>query len=274
MLGTLFSSAKSIASMGTSMGKIGAAGGILAGRGASAAHKGLSFLGTKAGTTSVAAYGGAKSALRTLKLNSAAERGLGGAVKGFALGAGLSLATGNASWMPLMAGAGGFRGASAGFLKPGSMFGGGRLARNMAIGSAVGVATDNPNWAVYGAVGLPLARKAAGFMASPRGSMTYLKGLAQVPFSPRTAARTFGGLGMGQAMAAPAFMGLVAGAVYNGAAMASNWGNTPNDVNSGRYPGGVAPLHPGRGQGIPNDNLATEGLTLALHKQARKTRHM
>lgn len=249
----------------------------LAGRGLGAGAKGLNAArgwGPAAFGRGVAMFGGAKAGF-------IAAHGASGLIKGAALGGAMSIATGNTDWLPLMAGAGAYRGASRAMIAANTTIKGtgalnpGRLTRNMALGSAVGLATDNPNWAVYGAVGLPAAGAIGKMMFNPRGAGTFLKGVAQIPFSPRSAARTFEGLTIMQAGAAPMAMGTAAGLGWGGyKLMTRDFDKRPNDLNSGIYPGGVAPLHPGRGQGIPNDNLNTEGLTLALHKNARKTRHM
>jgi hypothetical protein len=201
------------------------------------------------------------------------------------VGAPLWALTGNADWMPLMMGAGAFRGGTKGLMasRPAGATGGfetkwwggwakpNRFAANMAIGTAAGVAMDNPNFAVFGALGLPLAKGAARFMMNPAHARRATLGMLQTPFSPAAAARTFSKMDVVQAGAGMGAIGVGAGVGYEMFRLAL--GPRNNDVTSGYYPGGVAPLHPG-GRGIPNNHLSTEGLTLALHKNGRRTRYM
>ena len=206
-----------------------------------------------------------------------------GAVKGGLLGGGLAIATGNADWIPLIAGMGAYRaggkemiatrakGATGGFdtaLR--GMFSPGKMTRNFALGASVGVATGNPNWGVYGVVGAPIAGFLARDMFNPLHAGRAMAGMAMMPIAPRTAMRVFGKMSLTQAGGGAGFAGSMIGLGIAGHKLAT--GST-QDVTSGYYPGGIMPLHPG-GRGIANNNLNTEGLTLALHKNSRRTRVM
>lgn len=206
-----------------------------------------------------------------------------GLAKGAALGGGMWALSGDASWMPLMMGMGAYRGGSKAMISSrdskvkkgfehmlGGTFAPGKLTRNFAIGAGIGLATGDPNFGVYGALGIPAASFLLRSSFRPRGGLRTLKAFAQAPFSPTAAMRTMQGVSEPMAFASMGFVGLLAGGAA-GATKTMMGGN--KDVNSGYYPGGVMPLMDG-GRGIPNNHLNTEGLTLALHKNARKTRVM
>lgn len=231
-----------------------------------------------------------------IKQSWAAERagqiGLG-ALKGAAIGAipGAALwgMTGNSDWMMLGAGAGAFRGAARAGLKGAEKMAepnawrkitnytaSGKMVRNLAIGSAIGVAQEDPNWAIYGAAGIPAIKPVAKAFYSPKGGLGMLKGTLQAPFAPGKAAETLSRVTGQQAFASAGFMGLVAGgasSVYNTYdRAASGYEPRDNSVTSGYFPGGTMALGQGRGPGIGNNHLSSEGLTLALHRNANKTR--
>ena len=218
-----------------------------------------------------------------------------GAAKGALVGGGLWAATGNSDWMPLMVGAGAWMGGARGVMgsalgpvktaksatgrsefinyrqmgkemakkKAFGWFNPDRLTRNMAIGTVAGVAMDDPNYAVYGGVGLPAARGFGkmmlyGGLKSGGGKLLSGKGLSSLNITEVTNLAGAAGLG--------------AGLGYSGFKLATGMGSN-QDVTAGYYPGGVQQLHPG-GQGISNNHLSTEGLTLALHNNRRRTRVM
>jgi len=213
---------------------------------------------------------------------------LKGAAWGSIPGAAMWAGTGDFSWMPIMMGAGALRGGAKGFMKDaapmktpnfrrkamGYMAGRGMMT-NLAIGTTIGAATESPEWAVYGAAGIPVAKGLAKFLFHPKGSMTMLKGMLQAPFSPNKAAATLSRLTTQQASASAGFMGLLAGGAYGAYGIAdraaSGYERRDNSVTAGYFPGGVMPLGQG-GPGIGNNHLSSEGLTLALHRNANKTR--
>lgn len=271
-------------------GAIKAGLGWLAGRGAAAG----------AGAARVGAGDIVKSiGMRVSALTKSARAGyvtanaLRGMTKGAVVGGALWGVTGNASWMPLMMGAGGWMGGARGLASSsaatksfvgkhlsvrgsfgaGTKFAGsispsrygwlnpGMLARNMAIGTAVGVATDNPNWAIYGGLGIPAAKFVGKHMIWGGA-----KSGAKKIFTPSAMTAM-------EAVNLAGVAGMVGGAGYAGVKLATGWGQINDSVTSGYYPGGVMQL-PSGGPGIGNNHLSTEGLTLALHKTARRTRVM
>jgi len=202
-----------------------------------------------------------------------------GGVKGGLIGGAMAIGTGNTNWIPLMAGMGMWRGGAKGMIAGGTdpkrfgWFAPNRLTRNFALGSAIGVATDNPNWGVYGAVGAPAAGWIAKTSLDPRNSFKVLGALGKLPFD---GGRALSGLTNMKTLSAMSFMGVAAGGAVGGyktyRLAQNNYEPVSNSVTSGYFPGGAHELGPGRARGIANNNLSTEGLTLALHQHGRRSR--
>lgn len=217
-----------------------------------------------------------------------AHRAAGGALGGAVVGTGMSLLTGNWNYLPSMAAFGAMRGglkygaarrAKGGAGRNFGWFNPNRMTRNFAIGTAIGAAPGlwggetSAAGGFYGAVGLP----AAGWMLKTsigiRGVGRLAAGGAVAPFAPHTATKIMGNVSVARIGAAGGTLGLIAGAGVEAHSAFSlstrKWKPYKNDMTSGYFPGGTMALGPGRGQGIPNNHLSSEGLTLALHRHSR-----
>ena len=214
---------------------------------------------------------------------------LKGALKGAIPGAALWDITGNSDWMWMGMGAGALRGGAKGALigaspvknpkfgrKIANYMAGGKMMRNLAIGTGIGMYQDDPNWAAFGAIGIPIAKWGAKTFYSPKGGLGMLKGAIQAPFSPTRAGATLAKVSGMEAWASAGFIGLMAGgasSAYNTySRAASGYEPRDNSVTSGYFPGGTMTLGQGRKPGIGNNHLSSEGLTLALHNNASRTR--
>lgn len=214
----------------------------------------------------------------------------GGALKGGMVGgaAGLGMwgVTGNSDWAMVGAGMGAWMGGAGRHLAQKSFYQGAKKAGRgfgalnrrtgwgIGVGAAIGVATDNPAMALGGGLAVGAAPIAWKWGLSPKGLGTMAKGMAQAPFAPTAAMKTFSKLPMNQAVASTMFPGLILGGGYAAFKGATGYGSSGrNEVTSGYFPGGVTQLSNG-GRGIGNNHLSTEGLTLALHKNAHGTRVM